>query len=78
MTPVESSNIAALQHDPINLTMLVAFKNGSFYLYQGVPDDLYMQILKADSVGSAFNKLVKADPVKFPYRKVEDTASLIG
>lgn len=78
MTPVESSNIAALQHDPINLTMLVAFKNGSFYLYQGVPDDLYNQILKADSVGSAFNKLVKADPVKFPYRKVEDTTSLIG
>jgi hypothetical protein len=78
MKLVESSNIVALQHDPINLTMIVAFKNGTFYLYQGVPHDLFDQILKADSVGSAFNKMVKSDPARYPYRKIEASLSVIG
>lgn len=78
MNIVESSNIAALQHDPIQLTMLVAFKNNTFYQYQNVPHDLFDQILKADSVGSAFNKLVKSNPDKFPYKKVEAVISVIG
>jgi hypothetical protein len=78
MNLVESSNIAALQHDPINLTMIVAFKNGTFYLYQGVPQDLYDQILKADSVGSAFNKLIKANADRYPYQRINASLSVIG
>jgi hypothetical protein len=67
MTPVESSNIHSLGHDPINLTMIVQFRNGKAYSYQNVPEDLYNQILKADSVGSAFHKLIKSQPDKHPF-----------
>ena len=41
MTPVQSSNIAALGHDPINLTLTVEFKNGGRYMYQHVPTNLF-------------------------------------
>ena len=70
MTPVKSSNIAALWHDPINLTMLVQFMTGVTYSYANVSVDMYNQILKADSVGSAFHKLIKSQPNKHPFTKV--------
>lgn len=67
MIPVQSSNIAALGHDPINLTLTVEFKSGAKYLYQSVPVLLFDQLIKSDSVGSAFHKLIKSNPDKFPY-----------
>jgi len=67
MTPVQSSNIAAIGHDPITLTLTVEFKGGSRYLYQHVPTVLFDQLVKADSVGSAFHKLIKSQPDKHPF-----------
>lgn len=71
MTPVQSSNIAAIGHDPINLTMIVEFKNGHRYQYEKVPTSLFDQMLKADSVGSAFHKLIKSQPDKHPFTQLE-------
>lgn len=70
MTPVESSNIAALDHDPINLTMTVLFHSGRRYSYANVTHVTYDQILKADSVGSAFHKLIKSNPDKHPFTQL--------
>ena len=70
MTPVSSSNIAALSHDPITLKMRVKFHTGKIYEYDRVPVATFDAILKADSVGSAFNKLVKTKPLEFPFTQV--------
>lgn len=70
MTPVQSSNIAAIGHDPINLTLTVEFKSGARYLYQNVPTDLFDQMVKADSIGSAFHNLIKSRPDKHPFHPV--------
>jgi hypothetical protein len=70
MTPVQSSNIAAIGHDPINLTLTVAFKSGARYMYQHVPTNLFDQLIKSDSVGSAFHKLIKSQPDKHPFSQL--------
>lgn len=70
MTPVLSSNIAAIGHDPINLTLTVEFRNGSRYRYDSVPVDVFDQLIKADSVGSAFHKLIKSQPDKHPFSQL--------
>ncbi len=71
MTPVQSSNIAALDHDPITLTLTVQFRSGARYRYEHVPTNLFDQMIKSDSVGSAFHKLIKSNPDKHPFTQLE-------
>lgn len=66
---LKSSNISGIRYDPIknpdkaieigNLT--VTFKNGSQYLYENVPLEVTRKIVSAESIGKAFNELIKAD-----------------
>lgn len=70
MTPVESSNIAAIGHDPLASVMTVQFHAGTRYAYANVSADIFNEILMADSVGKAFNLLVKSKPDQFPYTRV--------
>lgn len=42
----------------------IRFKNGKVYCYPEVPQTLYKIVLNADSVGSAFNRLIVK---KYPY-----------
>lgn len=70
MIPVQSSNIAAIDHDPVLLELTVEFKNGTRYLYRQVPPSIFDQLIKADSVGSAFHKLIKSHPGNFPAAKL--------
>lgn len=70
MTPVVSSQIAAMGHDPVGMSMKVRFNNGSTYSYQGVSKELFAQLLDSESVGSAFSKLIKKNPTAHPYVRV--------
>lgn len=65
---VESSNIEALGHDGENLG--VEFRNGSIYLYQGVSEAIFDQLVNAASVGCTFNELIKSKPSDYPYQRV--------
>lgn len=60
---IKSSNIAALrytQHPDTNMGVLgVKFHSGAIYEYFGVEPVVYETLLKAESVGATFNKLVK-------------------
>lgn len=67
MTPVQSSNIAAVDHDPITLKLRVQFRNGSRYEYANVPVAKFDQMIKSDSIGSAFHKLIKSAPDLHPF-----------
>lgn len=68
MKQVESSNISAIGH--AGHTMVVQFKNGTKYRYENVSAELYQRILDAESVGKAFNELVKKNPTAHPYAKL--------
>lgn len=55
ITPVKSSNIEAIGHDPVSQTLHVKFKNGSHYTYEGVSAEKHNALDKAESVGKHLN-----------------------
>ncbi|SOO08779.1 KTSC domain-containing protein [Xanthomonas citri] len=74
---VESRQIAAIGHDPGTQTLAVRFKNWkgevtSLYHYANVTAEDFAALQAAESKGGHFNKVIKADPVRWPYHKVED------
>jgi len=74
---VESRQIAAIGHDDASHTLAVRFKSWkgeatSLYHYDNVTAEDYAALQAAESKGGHFNKVIKADPVRWPYRKVED------
>lgn len=66
---LKSSNISSIRYDPIGNTdkaieignLTVTFKNGSQYLYENVPLEVTHKIVSSESVGKAFNELIKVD-----------------
>lgn len=64
--PVQSSNIAALAWE--SETLYVTFHHGGEYAYDGVPYEVFTQMVNAPSVGKFFHAEVKS---KFPFRKLE-------
>ena len=71
MQPVTSSQIAAIGHQEPQ-TLLVRFHNGTVYSYANVSPETFAALLMADSVGKAFNTLIKAKPHEHPYTRVPD------
>jgi hypothetical protein len=58
-TPVQSSNVAEIGYDPMTMTLEVAYRNGSVYQYYDVPQVLYEELLRADSIGRFLNSQIK-------------------
>ena len=44
--------------------------HNSSYRYANVSDALYKAVSQADSVGSAFAKLIKSNPDKYPFKRL--------
>jgi hypothetical protein len=60
-TPVDSSSIASIGHDPDTDTLHVEFKSsGKIYVYPGVSADDHEALLKASSIGAHFGKHIRA------------------
>jgi hypothetical protein len=59
MTPVDSTHIKAIGHDPASNTLAIEFHKGGVYHYHDVPADKHTAILNADSISAAFKSLVK-------------------
>ena len=70
MIEVKSSNIRAIGHHPLEQSMDVEFPNGTKYSYGNVSEEIFQHILTAESVGKAFNNLVKTKPVEHPYTRL--------
>lgn len=68
MTPVTSSNIKAVGHDPKSLTLAVHFLSGPNPTYFAkVPPEVASQLTSAESVGKAFAAHVRGKyPVMSP------------
>lgn len=60
MNFVSSSNIDAIGYDTETAELHVRFlKSGLTYKYPGVPQEVYEELMRADSKGSYFNRLIK-------------------
>jgi hypothetical protein len=66
---VESSLLKALGYDAGTSTLEVEFHNGSVYVYAGVPEGVYSEVMGSESVGKAFNRLIKSEGA-YPYKRV--------
>lgn len=74
MIEVDSSQIAAIGHDPKTNTLAIRFPAkkgpGSLYHYKNFTADLFEQFKNAESIGSFFGKNIKPFADKYPYEKV--------
>jgi hypothetical protein len=61
MTPVDSSSIAAIGHDPILNVLKVQFKSGKTYHYHKVPADAHAALMNADSKGTHFSDRIRGN-----------------
>lgn len=71
-TPVESSQLAAVAHNPATNTLHIEFhgRNGQtnpVYEYTGVPAAAHAALMMADSKGRHFKNEIRG---KYPYRKI--------
>lgn len=78
MIPVQSSQLEAIGHDPETNTLAIRFPAkerylpapGSLYHYDNFTADDFAAFMAAESKGSYFIRTIKANPAKWPYRKV--------
>ncbi len=59
MVRVDSSNVAAVGHDPETQELYVEFLSGSTYMYAGVDHQTFEELRDAPSVGSFLNRVIK-------------------
>jgi len=59
MTPVDSSNVAAIGYDESAEEIHVEFLNGRTYRYLGANPETYEELQSAPSVGSFINRMIK-------------------
>lgn len=61
LTPVKSSNLAAVGHDPARGELHVKFLSGAHHVYEGVSPEAHQALLSAPSAGSHFyHNFIKA------------------
>lgn len=59
MVPVDSSNVAQIGYDSDNIELYVEYISGQIYVYSGVPESTYEELLSSDSKGSYMNREIK-------------------
>ncbi|AVT58529.1 KTSC domain-containing protein [Pectobacterium versatile] len=77
MTPVKSSQIHSIGHDPVTGTLAIRFNGrdnapGNLYHYSNVSADDFAAFSGADSVGSHFYRNIKPHTDRFPYQRINE------
>lgn len=57
--PVTSSNVAEVGYEVDTMTLEVAFRNGTIYQYFDVPESVYQELMRSDSIGKFLNEQIK-------------------
>ncbi len=68
LVPVQSSNVSSIGWDEENGRMIVQFGD-SYYEYPNITSEQAARIIFADSIGKAFNAIIRAPNV--PARKID-------
>lgn len=66
--PVESSNLASVGYDADNKILEIEFNHGGVYQYFDVPQDVYDELMSADSHGKYFVHNIKNN---YRYQKIK-------
>ncbi|RTY84798.1 KTSC domain-containing protein [Flavobacterium sp. ZB4P23] len=64
---VKSSNLASIGYDAENEILEVQFKHGGVYQYFDVPENVYEELMNADSHGVYFSANIRND---YEYQKM--------
>lgn len=64
---VVSSNLKWVDYDFDNHILTIGFRSGSVYEYYDVPEEIYWELLEADSKGRYFWRYIRND---FEYRRI--------
>jgi hypothetical protein len=59
MSPVDSSMIKAIGHDPETSNLHVEFHGGAKYIYLGVPPEKHTALMQSESIGRHFNQNIR-------------------
>lgn len=76
MTPVESSQISAIGHDPVRSALRIQFKDFktkkpvSTYEYANFSTEQFAAFMAAESKGKHFGATIKKETEKHPFRKL--------
>ncbi|PKP14055.1 MAG: KTSC domain-containing protein [Bacteroidetes bacterium HGW-Bacteroidetes-3] len=62
---VESSNLASIGYDAANEILEVEFNHGGVYQYFDVPENVYEELMNADSHGQYFDRNIKKAGYEF-------------
>ena len=57
--PVVSSNLVSVGYDPNSYTLEIEFMDGRIYQYFDVPEQVYDELLNANSAGQYFHRQVR-------------------
>lgn len=66
-TPVKSSQIVSIGHDPATKTLEIEFPRQSVYQYAGVSTEQAKALMDAESIGKHFGAHIKG---KFEYQRM--------
>lgn len=64
---VTSSQFKKVKYDSDTETLIITFNNGSKYSYEDVPEKVFLDLIRADSLGSFFIKNIKS---KYKFTKI--------
>ena len=67
LNEIESANITRSEYDTESKEMIVEFKNGTRYIYNGVPHNVYTKFRMSESQGKFFTAEISK---KFKYAKL--------
>jgi hypothetical protein len=56
---VESSNLASIGYDAVNKILEIEFNHGGIYQYFDVPENVYAELMNANSHGQYFDRNIK-------------------
>jgi len=59
MIPVDSTNISQIGYDTTSEELYIEYTSGQIYVYSGVSQGTYEELLYADSKGSYMNREIK-------------------
>lgn len=81
LTPVKSSQIAAIGYDANSQTLAIQFKGkgdapGSVYHYANFTAEDWAEFQAAESVGSHFYRHIKPRADRFPYTRIPAPAEV--
>jgi hypothetical protein len=64
MEPVESSAVAGIGYDIEAEEAYVKYLGGGLYVYEGVPAEVFEDLMHAESKGAFVNAMIKEYPVR--------------